>query len=205
MTSLSPQATPKQRIGLYGGAFDPVHVAHVDVARAALTQGCLDRVIFIPAARSPLKAHGPVASDADRLEMLRLALLDEPRFVVDEAELVRGGVSYSLDTVRIFNDRYPDAELFWIIGADQLERLGHWHRIEQLTKLVGFLVLARPGHGLQAPEIAGLRWSKIDAPLMPGSSTAIRDRLAEGTLLDRLLDKRVEAFISARGLYTSDQ
>jgi nicotinate-nucleotide adenylyltransferase len=203
MTTLDSQATLKRRIGLYGGAFDPVHVAHLEVARAALAQACLDQVVFIPAARSPLKAHGPIASDADRLEMLRLALIDEPRFALEEIELRRGGVSYSLDTVREFRERNSGAELFWIIGADQLEQLARWHAIEQLAEWVGFLAIARPGHQLRAPQVPGLRWWKIDAPLMSESSTAIREHLAVGKPLGSLLPLSVEAFILARGLYTS--
>jgi nicotinate-nucleotide adenylyltransferase len=203
MMTFSPHATQKQRIALYGGAFDPVHVAHIEVARAALVQASLDRVVFIPAAQSPLKKHGPIASDEDRLEMLRLALSDEPRFRVDDLELRRGGVSFSIETARAFLDQSADADLFWIIGADQLEQLDQWHAIEQMADMVSFLVLARPGHETKAPEIEGLRLCKIDAPLMPESSTAIRECLAAGNSLSGLLPARVEAFILAKGLYTS--
>lgn len=202
MMTLPEQAIPKQRIALYGGAFDPVHCAHIRVARAARDQARLDRVVFIPAAQSPMKAQGPRVSDVDRLEMLRLATQDEPNFLIDDSELTRGGVSYSIDTVSAFAEREPEAAFFWVIGADQLAQLGKWHRIVEIAQLVTFLVVARPDYELTEPDIDGLNWRQIDAPLMEESSTAIRGRIASGQALEGLLPSAVEAFIHKNGLYT---
>lgn len=202
MKTLARQAITKRRIALYGGAFDPVHRAHLEVARTAREQASLEKVVFIPAARSPLKAHGPIARDADRLEMLELALAGEKAFVVDDSELRRGGLSYTVDTVRDFRAREPAAELFWIIGGDQLTRLENWHAIEELVRLVSFLVIARPGYELSEPPIPGLTWTQIEAPLMKESSTSIRERISRGERVDDLLPEPVEAFIQAKGLYT---
>lgn len=196
------QAIPKHRIALYGGAFDPVHNAHIAVARAALQQARLDRVVFIPSAQSPLKKHGPRVSAANRLEMLRLASANEGKFAVDDTEIGRGGVSYSIDTVRAFTEREPVAELFWVIGADQLAKLNRWRRIDDLIQQVAFLVLARPGYEVRAPDIDGLVWQQIDAPLMTESSTAVRERISSGHSLEGLVPSAVEAFIQKNGLYT---
>jgi nicotinate-nucleotide adenylyltransferase len=202
MTTQEHQAIEKARIALYGGAFDPVHRAHLEAARAARAQASLDEVRFIPAAQSPLKAQGPVASDEARLKMLELALGGELQFSVDDFELRRGGVSYSLDTVVEFRKREPQAELFWIIGGDQLAQLERWHAIEELAALVTFLVLARPGYALREVDTPGLRWQRIEAPLMEESSTEIRARLAKGQSVEGLLPGAVEAFIREKGLYT---
>lgn len=202
MTTEAQQAIKKPRIALYGGAFDPVHRAHLTVARAAQSQASLDQVVFIPATQSPLKMHGPVAGDAERLEMLELALAGETGFVVDDSELRRGGVSYTIDTVREYKAHAQEAELFWIIGGDQLGQLDLWHAIEDLAQQVTFLVLARPGYKLSAPEIPGLLWKQVEAPLMEESSTQIRERIAKAQSVAGLLPESVEAFIQEKGLYT---
>lgn len=192
----------KPRVALYGGAFDPVHRAHLKAAKAAYEQASLDELAFLPAAQSPLKSRGPVAGNEERVQMLELAIEGEPGFAVDDSELRRGGVSYTVDTVRAHKERYPAVELFWIIGADQLEQIDRWQAIETLVRMVDFLVLARPGYRLSAPGIRGLSWTKIEAPLMRESSTLIRQRIAKGESVKGLLPKSVEAFIKENGLYT---
>ena len=111
-----------KRIALYGGAFDPVHNAHLEIARRALQQADLGEVVFIPSAQSPLKAHRPHVGDAHRLHMLDLATAGDAHFRVDRFEIEKGGVSYSLDTARHFQRAEPEAALDWIIGADQFEQ-----------------------------------------------------------------------------------
>jgi nicotinate-nucleotide adenylyltransferase len=204
MKDIANENTPA-RLALYGGAFDPVHSAHLRVAHYALEQAHLDRVIFIPAAQSPLKAHTPRAHDAARLQMLRLAVAGEARFEVDLYEMQKGGISYTIDTVRHFRERTADAELFWIIGGDQFDQLDRWHRIDELAGLVSFLVLARPGTDLRPQPIAGLRYQVIEAPLMPESSSEIRERCEQGRSLKGLVPDAVEAFISEQELYTNLQ
>lgn len=203
MMNPAPQANKPSGVALYGGAFDPVHRAHIEAARAAQRQASLAKVVFIPAAQSPLKAHGPLASDADRLEMLRLATAGEPDFLIDNCELRRGGISYTVDTVRAFLAQQPVAELFWIIGGDQLAQLAHWHAINELARWLTFLVVARPGYPLADPGLAGLRWMRIEAPLMPESSSRIRQRIQGRLPVSELLDPSVEAFIEAKRLYAA--
>jgi nicotinate-nucleotide adenylyltransferase len=194
------------RLALYGGAFDPVHTAHLRVARYALEQAQLDRVLFIPAAQSPLKAHGALSSDDERLQMLRLALQGTDPFDLDAHEIERGGISYTIDTVRYFRERFANAELFWIVGGDQFEQLHEWRSIDALAKLVSFLVLARPGADLlAAAPIPELRYQVIQAPMMGESSSEIRARCAAGASLDGWVPDAVQAFISQRELYSNSQ
>lgn len=201
--SLSSQN--REFVALYGGSFDPVHCAHLAVAQAALDQLHLDRVIFIPAAQSPLKQAGACVSDAARIEMLRLAIADQPCFELDTCELERGGTSYTVDTLRHFSESFPAAsgcQLFWIIGADQFELLPKWHQIEEIAALVTFIVLRRPGYVIGGAAVPSLKYVEVDAPLMPHSSSEIRSRLAQGLSTEDLLPRSVEAFISSHGLYT---
>ena len=195
--------TKKERsIALYGGSFDPVHGAHLKVAWTALENCDLDAVIFIPTSQSPLKKNAAIASDAHRVEMLRLATAEESRFEVDTCELERGGTSYTVDTVKAYQTAHEGCRLHWIIGADQFELLSQWRRIEEIALLVTFIVLRRPGHSIIESAVKGLRFVIIDAPLMQHSSTEIRALISEGCSAADLLPPAVEAFICARGLYT---
>ena len=190
------------RVALYGGAFDPVHNAHLRVASYALKQVGLDRILFIPSAQSPLKKNPPRASDEERVEMLELATDGERRYRVETFEVEKGGVSYTVDTVTNFRKEYPNAELFWMVGADQFEQLDRWHKIEELAEMVTFLVFGRPGYGHKACEIEGLKYFTVDAPKMDESSTTIRRRCRAGESVEGMLPDAVEAFISEEGLYT---
>jgi nicotinate-nucleotide adenylyltransferase len=209
---MKPNTDPEKTesaIALYGGSFDPVHRAHLEVARAVLNELSLQKVIFIPAAQSPLKANAAQADDASRLEMLRLAIGGDHRFAVDDCEIRRGGTSFTIETVRAYRAAHPGSTLYWIIGADQFQCLSRWHAIDELVRLISFIVLRRPGYATCAPEIPGLRFREVDAPLMEHSSSAIRQRIAEGPpsgssgSLGDWLPRSVEAFIYEHGLYTS--
>lgn len=192
------------QLALFGGAFDPVHRAHLLIAREALS--CLDEaeLCFIPAAHSPLKEAGPFASDAQRLEMLQLALEGEPRFRLSDLEIRRGGRSYTFETVSTFRQAFLGVELFWIIGADQFEQLHRWKRIDQLAAAVTFLVAGRPGHSLGDPPVRGLRYRRLEVSLMDLSSTDVRARCRAGSAISALVPKQIEAFISRNGLYSSN-
>ena len=128
-------------IGLFGGSFDPVHSGHLLVAQAAREELKLDRLFFIPAAQSPFKPGNQPAPAAERVKMLRLALAGKTWCEVDEQELQRGGVSYTIDTVNGYSSRYPGTELFYLIGTDHIAQLHKWREAEQLAKLVTFAAL----------------------------------------------------------------
>lgn len=134
-------------IGIYGGSFNPIHFGHLNVARKAIKELELDKLIVIPANVSPFKTEGAPEMPWDRLELVKAAFADDPRVVVDEREINRGGVSYTIDTVREIKAEYADAasplNLYFIIGEDSVEGLPKWKDIEELKKLVTFKVFER--------------------------------------------------------------
>ncbi|MGJ8638041.1 MAG: nicotinate (nicotinamide) nucleotide adenylyltransferase [Opitutaceae bacterium] len=199
------QGTDIHRIALFGGSFDPVHNGHLMIARYALKQVGLDRVVFIPAARSPLKQNNTYASDDARVEMLELALRGESRFKIDTFEVEQGGVSYSIDTVKYFREQYANAELYFMIGADQFEQLDQWYQIEELAQMVTFLVFGRPGSELESISIDAIDYMEVDAPLMDTSSSEVRSLCQRGQPLGDFVTESVGAFISERELYTDTQ
>src|SRR5436309_14306216 len=124
-----------QRIGLFGGSFDPIHLGHLLVAQAAIEELVLERLYFIPAAQSPFKPENKPAPPAERLRLLRLALGGKTNCEVDDQETKRGGVSYTIDTLRDYARRVPQAELFYLIGADNVATLPKWREAADLARL----------------------------------------------------------------------
>lgn len=191
------------RLGILGGSFDPPHLGHLALAAAAREALGLDRVHVIPAARSPLRDGAPMAPAAERLLLLRLAFDDVPWAAVDDRELRRGGISYSVDTAREVAAENPGAELHWILGADQLGRLHRWHEAPELCRLVRFAVLSRDGAaGEVDASLRGLaRVTRLRVPETPFSSTEVRRALASGEDTGKALPPAVAAAIEARRLY----
>lgn len=190
------------RLAFFGGSFDPVHCAHLEVARCALRQFEVDRVVFVPASKSPFKQK-PRARAADRLQMLRLVLQGEAGLELDTFEIDRhDAVSFTIDTVTYFRKLYDEAELFWIIGEDQLAHLDKWFRIDELLKMVIFLVYPRPGSlRISKDSMDGLNYHLLKAKTMAISSTEVRERCAKGLSVRDMVPNAVEAYISQRGLY----
>jgi nicotinate-nucleotide adenylyltransferase len=186
------------RIGIYGGTFDPVHHGHLILARQALEEFKLDRLVFVPAAESPFKIHNHTAPATDRLAMLQLAIKGEDRFEVDPLEIERGGVSYSIDTVKMFRSRDPEAELFFLVGEDNAYRLTEWHRFEELKKMVGFVVLSR-SEDFQSPEYPVVQ-RRVEI-----SSTEIRNRVANGESITYLVPESVKRYIEQHQLYHGER
>lgn len=185
---------------MYGGSFDPLHLGHLLVAQAALEEIGLDRLVFIPAAQSPFKPGTVPAPAQTRLRMLRAALAGKPAFNVDPIEVVRGGVSFSVDTVREYRRRYPDAELFWLIGADHVPTLPKWREAEALAEALTFVVIPRPG---EAPATLPSPWRMIHLRGWPlkVSSSEIRERVRKGLAVDHLVPMNVAEVIGREGLY----
>jgi nicotinate-nucleotide adenylyltransferase len=195
-------ASPLQprRLGLYGGSFDPVHLGHLLVATAAVEELQLDRLVFIPAGRSPFKPGLEPAPPERRAALLRQALAGRIRMEVDTLEIDRGGVSYSIDTVREFRRRYPEAELFWLIGADHVAKLDEWRESATLAEAVTFLVTPRPGEPVVAPS-GPWRLVQLRGWPIKVSSSEIRDRVRNGLPLDHLLPPGIAEAIRSHGLY----
>lgn len=186
------------RLGIFGGSFDPVHNGHLRLAECCARQAGLDAVWFVPAAVSPFKPNGPVASNADRVAMLRLALEGRPGLQVSTLEIDRGGVSYTVDTLRQIHEDQPDTELFFLMGADSLHDLPSWHEPEKILRLATPLVVQRPGE----PEPkTDLPHERVEMPPMDVSSSGLRERLANGDPCEGLLPDGVAAYVTDRGLY----
>lgn len=175
----------RPRVGIFGGSFDPAHNAHLALAEAAIRTLKLDRLIFVPAAQSPLKTHAPSVPAELRAEMLRAAIRDLPKAEISLWEIERGGTSFSIDTVRHFEDAFPRAKFFWILGADQLARLDAWRDAETLCRKTAFAAMRRDGDALPpvpAPLRGLARVVPIALPRIDLSSTEIREKIAAGKI-----------------------
>ncbi|HMJ92134.1 MAG TPA: nicotinate-nucleotide adenylyltransferase [Candidatus Acidoferrum sp.] len=189
-----------KRIGLFGGSFDPVHIGHLLVARAACEELALDRLFFIPAAQSPFKPASMPAPPALRLRMLRLALAGKTNCEIDAQEVSRGGVSYSIDTVRDYKRRFPMAEQFYLIGADHVPTLPKWREAEHLATLVQFVVIPRPGE-IPASLPAPFRIQVLGGWPLRLSSSQIRQRVRERREVTHLVPPAVADVIREAGVY----
>jgi nicotinate-nucleotide adenylyltransferase len=183
-----------KKIAIYGGTFDPVHHAHLILARDALEALGLDEVIFVPAATSPLKNAAPIASGESRLAMLRAAIDGEPKFAVDDCELRRPPPSYTIDTVEEVRRRNTDTVIYCLVGEDNVDRLTKWHRFAELEKMVHFIVLDRTGQSASCSYPVINR--KIDI-----SATEIRKRVASGGSIRYLVPPAVEEIICREKIY----
>ena len=181
-------------IGLFGGTFDPVHHGHLILAREAVEQLRLDRLVFIPNAVSPHKQAGAAAPAERRMEMVRAAIAGEAKFDADDLELRRGGPSYAIDTVEEMRRRHPGAELFYLIGEDNVAELHTWRKFDVLQKLARFVVLSRTVHGRTHSFPVVER--EIDI-----SSTEIRNRVAKGASIRYLVPEKVLGIIGQHNLY----
>jgi len=183
-----------KKIAIYGGTFDPVHHAHLILARQAIETLGLEKVILVPAAISPLKKAAPVASGEVRLAMLQAAIKGEPEFEVDECELLRPPPSYTIETVEEIRRRECDAAIYCLIGEDNVEQLPQWHRFTELEKVVRFVVLDRTGK--QPTHAYQLIHRRIDI-----SATEIRRRVAQNESIRYLVPESVEEIIQREKLY----
>ena len=183
-----------KKIAIYGGTFDPVHHAHLILARDAIETLGLDKVILVPAAISPLKKAAPVAGGEVRLAMLKAAIKGEPEFEVDECELLRPPPSYTIDTVEEIRRRECDADIYCLIGEDNVEQLPRWHRFADLEKTVRFVVLDRSGK--QPSHSYQLIHRRIDI-----SATEIRRRVAQRESIRYLVPESVGEIVQREKLY----
>ncbi|MCA9320549.1 MAG: nicotinate-nucleotide adenylyltransferase [Planctomycetes bacterium] len=206
MVTDKPEPSRRRRIGLLGGSFDPVHAAHLELARCARDAFALDEIRFIPAARPPHKRGRRLASGPDRVHMLALAIGGWEAARVDARELGREGPSYSIDTVESILSEEAGADLYFLIGADNLEGLARWHRFEDLAAAVTFLVAQRPDQG--DLDLDGLRraFPGFRAEVLPWdgrdiSSTDLRRRARSGEALHGDVPAAVADYIAERSLY----
>jgi len=198
-----------ERIGLFGGSFDPPHLGHLLVAQAAREELGLARLFFIPAAQSPFKPQGKPAPESERLRLLRLALAGREWCEVDEQELRRGGTSYTVETLRDYARRFPQAQLFYLIGADHVAQLPKWRQAAELARLAEFVVIPRPGLGEGGPGGLGaggglpppFRGRRLAGFPLGVSSSRIRERVKAGLPIELLVPGAVAEAIRNNGLY----
>jgi nicotinate-nucleotide adenylyltransferase len=190
------------KIGFLGGSFDPVHFGHLIAAQDVYEQYKLDRLFLVPAAQAPLKPNDMQSKPEDRLAMLKVACEWDRRLEIADYELTMGGVSYTIDSVRHFQEQFPKDDLCWIIGGDQLPLLHQWKDITELAKLIEFIFLERPRHPSKPhPEIPGLRLHRCDGHLIEISSSELRQRVRAGLSLHYFCPQKVIAYIESKQLY----
>jgi len=183
------------RIGIMGGTFDPIHHGHLILGRDACETLDLQKLIFVPNHLSPHKLHKHAAPPELRAAMVRAAIHGEPGFEMDEVEILRGGASYTIDTALHLRTLHPEADLFYLIGEDNLAELHTWRRVDELRLLVQFVVMARGTDGPAHPYIT-LRQRRVDI-----SSTDIRGRIANGQSIRYLVPEKVRDIIENHQLY----
>ena len=188
------------KLGLFGGSFDPVHLGHLLVAQAAMEELALARLFFIPAAQSPFKPERKPAPAPVRTQLLRLALAGKTNYEIDEQEIRRGGISYTVETLRDYARRLPHAELFYLIGADNAPKLNEWREANALAKLAEFVAIPRPG-GLAANFPPPFRGRTLKGFPLGVSSSEIRTRAKAGLPIDQFVPPAVAEAIRGAKLY----
>ena len=187
----------RKQIGILGGNFNPVHNAHLLMADQVRQQLGLDEVLLMPEYQPPKIKKKETIDEKHRLKMLELALEGTEGLGIETIELERKGISYTYDTMKLLIEKNPDVDYYFIIGADMVDYLPKWHRIEELIQMVQFVGVQRPKYkaGTSYPVI----W--VDMPLMDISSSMIRHRIAIGCKPNFLLPKPVLDYIEKEGLY----
>lgn len=198
-------------VGALGGTFNPVHNGHLIVAQDAMEAFGFSKVLFVPCRIPPHKKKPSIVSPRHRLAMLQAALRGDSRFVLSDVDIMRKGVSYSVDTIRALCQREPDAEIQFIIGSDTLMELHQWKNVYDLLELCRFAIVERPGHELNTISREDLNLESSWAARLLGNSTRghmtdisasdIRRRVAEGRSIRYLAPPPVEAYIAKHRLY----
>jgi nicotinate-nucleotide adenylyltransferase len=199
------------RLGVFGGSFDPVHYGHLLLAECCREQCALDHVWFVPAAVPPHKKGRAMTPGTVRIEMLELAIAGHPAFSVSRYEVDRGGINYTVETLAHLQEESPGNELFFLLGADMLYDLPHWHQAGRVCELATPVVVGRAGLGplaldflaaITTPErIATIRGQQVEMPEIGISSTELRERVAQGRSIRYQTPAAVEQYIRIQGLY----
>ena len=199
-----------RRLGILGGSFDPVHIAHLLTAEAAVEALNLDRVLFVPVGEQPLKRNRQMAAAQHRLAMVDLAIRDNPRFALSSVDIDRPGPSYTADTIKIIGEQSGNSDeitIWFIMGADSLGTLPRWHDPGGITARARLAVVRRPGSTIdmaqltaQLPQLeSAIDW--VDAPLMEISATDLRERVAHDKSIRYRVPDAVMEYIQEKGLY----
>ena len=199
----------KKKVGILGGTFDPIHVGHLMTAEAVRDEYHLDKVIFIPAAVPPHKQNQDVTEAMHRYVMTVLATCSNPNFEVSDIEMNRPGPSYTIDTIRELLERFgEDTEFYFITGADAIQEIHTWDRIEELLEMCHFIGASRQGclpdgNQIKASfgELGKRKIHRLETPELEISSTDIRNRIKKGYSIKYIVPTAVEQYIYKQGLY----
>ncbi|GAK11434.1 nicotinate-nucleotide adenylyltransferase [Geomicrobium sp. JCM 19039] len=193
-----------RKIGIFGGTFDPVHIAHLILAEQALNECSLDEVWFMPANTPPHKKHEGMADGKDRAHMVELAIQHHPQFKLLRLELARTGPSYTVDTIENLLQIYPNEQFYFIIGGDMVKSLERWHQIDRLRDMVRFIVTDRPDYVLEKGEHISEAMVYIHVPQMSISSSDIRSRIKKQQSIRFLIPEEVRSYVEENRLYENE-
>ena len=187
----------RKQVGILGGNFNPVHNQHLLIADQVGTALNLEKVYLMPEYLPPHVDEKDTIEAEHRLNMLKLAIADNPLFDIEQAELQRKGKSYTYDTMKELIAQNPDTDYYFIIGGDMVEYLPKWYKIDELVEMVQFVGVKRPGYTIDTPY--SIIW--LDAPMMDLSSSLIRKKIAQGCSIRYLVPEAVRNYILEKGLY----
>jgi len=196
------KTSQREKVGILGGSFNPPHMGHLVIADQIKDQLDLDKIIFLPTAEPPHSSvHKTTISSDKRVDMLDLAIENQPDFDLELYEVKKGGKNYTYDTMKALMDLYPAVDFYFIIGGDMIADLPNWHEIDKLVELVQFVGVKRPGyqHDCDYPIIM------VDVPTMEISSSTIRQKVKTGASINYLVPEAVKKYIGREGLYQDDK
>jgi nicotinate-nucleotide adenylyltransferase len=196
-TEIEIDIQPKRRVGILGGTFNPPHIGHLIIADQVCHQLGLEKIYFMPSANPPHQDEKKAIDAKHRLHMVELAIEDNTVFDVEKSEIDRGGKSYTYDTLVKLKEEHPDTEYYFIIGGDMVEYLPKWYKIEDLSQLVEFVGVNRPGY----PFISTYSIIWVDVPSMDISSTSLRKNLKMNCPVNYLIPEKTLNYIRQEGLY----
>ena len=195
----------QRKIGVMGGTFDPIHHGHLVAASEVADRFSLDEVIFVPTGQPWQKSEREVSPAEDRYLMTVVATASNPRFSVSRVDIDRGGLTYTADTLADLHASIPDAELFFITGADALQQILSWRKIDELFRYAHFVGVTRPGYELADGHLPEGSTSTVEVPAMAISSSDCRARVAAGRPVWYLVPDGVVQYISKRNLYVDPE
>lgn len=193
--------TQRRRVGIMGGTFDPIHHGHLVAASEVMSEFDLDEVIFVPTAIQPFKKGRRVTPAEHRYLMTVIATASNPRFGVSRVDIDRGKITYTIDTLTDLKNQDPDADYYFITGADALERIAEWRDSDKLFEMAQFVGVTRPGHELKKPLTPHSNIRLLEVPAMAISSTDCRNRVNQGKPVWYLVPDGVVQYIAKYGLY----
>lgn len=203
-----------RKVAIFGGTFDPIHWGHLLIAETAFSQFALDEVIWMPAYQPPHKSglsekfekSQPPLAFEHRLEMVRRSIGDHPAFTASRLEADRAGASFAIDTLLSLQTLYPQAQWYWILGTDAFQKVPHWYRSQEMNSACEWLVAPRSGVEVDEQNAAytGIRWQRLQIPLIDVSSGLIRQYLHGGRSIRYLVPEPARLYIHDRQLYQSD-